>query len=546
MKVCQKCETKVANNAKVCKNCGADVTKAEIIKTDKQVKKSSTVSKPTTKKSTASTKKASAKTKTTAKKSETKKTTTKTQSTKKSPNKKKTEVKSKTKSTTKKTPTSTKKTSTKKVETNKKKPTTKKPTTKKTEAKPKATKKNNIEKAPKVEIIKNQDIIIEEPKLSVIKANTKKGLKVLLYYIKIGIIFIATQIYELLKTIYNFLKSEVIFIAKALVEIVKFLYHYLKVVALFISQIALKVVKFTKNEVIVCSKASAKSVFDGLKSTGRFIISIPSKTKTLFKNAARSISGNHTKRKEKRINKQYAKYEKRQEQLQLVEEIKEEEYIPKNKKKRRIKIAITSTIVLIILVGSTIYVKSLYEDLLGRPVSIVPTHKALKATTEKVFSMGDVITYKDVDYQVVKVETSNGNAYKSPKPGNQFLIVTIYIKNNSKEKKYYSYENWTMSNSKKEEKKRIFTSINVDTALYSGELVRGGIKTGSMVFEQPTDDQKLKMNFYELKKDEDGNEILDESKRVFSVSVKDPKPMDEQEEQKADLKVIKTNEEKTS
>ena len=145
-----------------------------------------------------------------------------------------------------------------------------------------------------------------------------------------------------------------------------------------------------------------------------------------------------------------------------------------------------------------------------------------KATNKKIFAIGDLITYKGVDYKVVKVETSEGNSYKKPKEGNQFLIVTVYIKNNTSDKIKYSYENWTMSNSKEENKKRIFTSINVDTALYSGDLVIGGIKTGSMVFEQPKNDQKLILNFYELTKDKNGEDIINEDKKVFSVSIKVP------------------------
>ena len=149
-----------------------------------------------------------------------------------------------------------------------------------------------------------------------------------------------------------------------------------------------------------------------------------------------------------------------------------------------------------------------------------------KATTEKIFSMGDLITYNGVDYKILNVRTSSGNSYKAPKEGNEFLIVTVYIKNNTSEKVPYSYTNWTMSNSQGGEESRIFTSINVDDALYSGELVIGGVKIGSMVFEQPKDDSKLRMNFYELTKDENGDDVINSSKKVFSVSIKVP---DEQE-----------------
>lgn len=154
--------------------------------------------------------------------------------------------------------------------------------------------------------------------------------------------------------------------------------------------------------------------------------------------------------------------------------------------------------------------------------------KRQEATGNKIFAEGDLISYKGVDYKVTKVETSKGNSYKEPKEGNQFFIVTIYIKNNTDKKIVYSYENWTMSNSLGKETKRIFTSVNVDTALYSGKLVIGGIKTGSMVFEQPIKDEKLRLNFYDLKKDKNGEYITNENKKVFSVSIKVPEEIKKQ------------------
>lgn len=174
-----------------------------------------------------------------------------------------------------------------------------------------------------------------------------------------------------------------------------------------------------------------------------------------------------------------------------------------------------------------------------------------KATTEKIFGMGDLISYNGVDYKIMKVETSEGNNYKSPKEGNQFLIVTVYMKNNSPDKIQYNYKNWTMSNSSGAEEKRIFTSINVDTALYSGDLVIGGIKTGSMVFEQPIKDPKLRMNFYELKKDQNGEEVIDKEKRIFSVSIKVPEKTDNNDLGKktsgdSGVEVIKTSDSKKS
>lgn len=191
----------------------------------------------------------------------------------------------------------------------------------------------------------------------------------------------------------------------------------------------------------------------------------------------------------------------------------------------------------------------IYKDVTNAENTVVAGEKA---TTEKVFGMGDLITYNGIDYKVLKVETSEGNSYKAPKEGNQFLIVTIYMKNNTGEKVSYSYKNWTMSNSLGEEEKRIFTSVNVDTALYSGNLVIGGIKTGSMVFEQPIKDPKLRMNFYELKKDKNGEEVVDTSNKIFSVSIKVPEEVSPDGENASgtkkqdvsDAKVINTSDKK--
>ncbi len=205
-----------------------------------------------------------------------------------------------------------------------------------------------------------------------------------------------------------------------------------------------------------------------------------------------------------------------------------------------LKILVIGFISLVALGTFSYFGVDAYKDLTSEEKTLAIGEKA---TTDKIFSMGDLITYKGVDYKVVKVETSEGNSYKAPKEGNEFLIVTIYMKNNTGEKVPYSYVNYTMSNSNGEEKTRIFTSINVKDALYSGNLVIGGIKTGSMVFEQPKDDPKLRINFYELKKGDNGEDVIDYSKKVFSVSIKVPtKEEQEMEKEQKNLKETETKE----
>ena len=208
-------------------------------------------------------------------------------------------------------------------------------------------------------------------------------------------------------------------------------------------------------------------------------------------------------------------------------------------KKYRHRLEFVLVLLIIFGVGSY-YGMDVYKSLTGKDDVVVADDNATK---DKVFSMKDVITYKGVSYKVVKVETSSGNSYKSPKEGNQFLIVTLHIRNNTKDKVHYSYANWTMSNSLGEEKQRIFSSINVDTALYSGNLVVGGIKTGSIVFEQPINDSKLVLNYYDLKQDEKDKdkEVIDKANRAFSISIKLPKPKTSEKE---NTEVSKTSDKK--
>lgn len=192
-----------------------------------------------------------------------------------------------------------------------------------------------------------------------------------------------------------------------------------------------------------------------------------------------------------------------------------------NKKK-----LIIITIVLVIFLSITISIIKLYCFVNNTANTVIPN----KENQKTVFSMKDKITYKDVDYKIIKVETSNGTKLKRPKKGNEFVIVTLKIENRSDTKVKYSYQNWKMTNSLDEEKSRIFAPVNATTALYTGNLVIGGTKTGSMVFEQPQGDDKLRLNFYEIEepkeetKEENNDKELSEEKEekqkpIFTIII---------------------------
>ena len=448
MKTCKKCKKKVANKSKICKYCGADVSKAVIIKTD-NVKKSA------------------------------------------NDTKKKKDINNKVK---KEEPSVNKKV----VE-----------ETKKVDLEKKDNKKAVFNAS--VSTIKNKGSLVSKKFISFCKKSSvyikDKSIKVYKFSKKHGIRFAKSSKKNFIK-----FKKKSLELGSALKNGIFNVFGGLKKnIKSFKNFIGKTFVKFKKKAILLNES---------------------SKNRRLEINEKRNI--NKVKRQEVKAVKQEKHNEKKKVKFEKKEERKFdkiEHKVNKIRKKREkgrklgkthnkyVKPAIIIVIIFLFLGMFVILGLDVYHYFSGDH-SIAQVSQ--KATRDKVFGMNDVISYNDVDYKIVKVETSNGNAYKSPKEGNQFLIVTVYIKNNSSKKMPYSYENWTMSNSKGEENKRIFTSINVNDALYSGKLVIGGIKTGSMVFEQPINDSKLKMNYYDLTKDENGNDVLDNSKRRFSVSIKVP------------------------
>ena len=190
--------------------------------------------------------------------------------------------------------------------------------------------------------------------------------------------------------------------------------------------------------------------------------------------------------------------------------LKTKKQIEKEKNKRIIKYMILIVILILLLLGINKFITSL---LFQNYNAIVVT----KQDNPQVFEMKEKINYNEVIYQVKKVETSKGTEFKKPKEGNQFLIIYLKIINISEEKIRYSNKSWKMENSNEEETKRIFTPIDIKTALYSDNLPIGAEKEGTLVFEEPIDDQNLKLNFYDIIEDEETDEI------IFSIKIEIPK-----------------------
>lgn len=240
-------------------------------------------------------------------------------------------------------------------------------------------------------------------------------------------------------------------------------------------------------------------------------------------NKTKIIETNQNSKKENaKTTKKYTSKNKQIEKVTDEEKNITEVTITYKHDKRKIKRIVTLITILIVIISTGILYNKIYTIINNTYNTINPNDN----NQNRVFNINEKITYKNVNYTVTKVETSQGTKHKHPKEGNEYIIVTIEYENKSNEKVRYSYKDWKMSNSLGEEKPRIFAPVNASNALYTGNLVIGGTKTGSMVFEQPLGDEELQLHFYEyIEPEEDLNQNPpseseeEQQKPIFTIKI---------------------------
>ncbi len=486
------------------------------------------------------------------------------------------------------------------------------PTNKNNKQQPKKT--NEINEVKKEELIEVKEVETKEEKQEIVITNDKKDFKYILNiikkYILVALKFLKKWIGIVIKYIIKY--SKIIY--QKIIIGLKIIYKYLKIllkkIYLFLKKVVKKIKQeYKKNEAkateiikskrqvlidkklssgiplnIVTEKQNLKkqepsyettvglpiitdlekeeSISERLdkevtinftkifKSIGNFFYLIFKKIKLVFYKIKYKIR----KRQEEKIKKEHEEKTKpkeiKQEEKEEYKEIsheEEDEYEGYSIKKIIIFLILVACIVLGIIYGIRFIADNMNQD----EVNII-TEK----TKKKVYQMNENISYNGMNYKITKTYVSKGTKYKKPKEGNRFVVVMFEYKNNSKKVQKYSYESWKIENSKKEESGRIFTPVNVNTALYSGNLVVGATKKGSLVFETPEDEDELTLNFYnerqidQIKKELEQQQKIKEEKEkngeeyketkitkqtpVFKVKIKvnDSKDYNEQEDNK--------------
>lgn len=131
------------------------------------------------------------------------------------------------------------------------------------------------------------------------------------------------------------------------------------------------------------------------------------------------------------------------------------------------------------------------------------------ATTEtevdQIFKIGEAIKLGNAELTVLGMEKSKGGQYDEKKPGMEYVIVNVKVKNMSeKERVRFEALDFKIENSKGQINNRAYLST-IETE--DIELAPNAEITGKIPFEVPIDDPKLTLEYQE-------NMFLDDVIRV--------------------------------
>ena len=126
------------------------------------------------------------------------------------------------------------------------------------------------------------------------------------------------------------------------------------------------------------------------------------------------------------------------------------------------------------------------------------TQKVESKKEEKTeFNVGDIIAFDGKELTVEKVERNwnSGNSYLNPKDGKEYVKVSVKIENKSEtEMNYNVFEFKAEDSNGAAESVSWMATYSLPDSLDSGKLVKGGKKSGSMIFEVPAG-SSLKLHY---------------------------------------------------
>ncbi len=125
------------------------------------------------------------------------------------------------------------------------------------------------------------------------------------------------------------------------------------------------------------------------------------------------------------------------------------------------------------------------------------TQNSEKKKEEKTeFNVGDIIAFDGKELTVEKVERNwnSGNSYLKPKDGKEYVKVSVKIENKSETEMNYNVFEFKAEDSNGAAESANGQTYSLPDSLGSGDLVKSGKKSGSMIFEVPAG-SSLKLHY---------------------------------------------------
>lgn len=147
-------------------------------------------------------------------------------------------------------------------------------------------------------------------------------------------------------------------------------------------------------------------------------------------------------------------------------------------------------VIALVVISSALSTKS--EPTVTNSSSESSTQTSEPQKTE--FNINETVSFDDRELTVTQIQRNfqTGNQFSQPEAGNEFVVVSVELKNNGSSEMSFNPYDFKLQDSNGVQKSQSFV-VSVENQLDSGTLAPGSKVSGNIAFEIPQDDSGLKL-----------------------------------------------------